>query len=62
MGYTAIIDYDVGNLMSVSNAMHYLGFETKVTADRRSWNGQRASFCPVSARFRMRRKSWREAA
>lgn len=33
MGYTAIIDYDVGNLMSVSNAMHYLGFETKVTAD-----------------------------
>ena len=33
MGYTAVVDYDVGNLMSVNNAMHYLGFETKVTAD-----------------------------
>ena len=33
MGYIAVIDYDVGNLMSVNNAMHYLGFETKVTAD-----------------------------
>ena len=33
MGYTAVIDYDVGNLMSVNNAMHFLGFETKVTAD-----------------------------
>ncbi len=33
MGYTAVVDYDVGNLMSVNNAMNYLGFETKVTAD-----------------------------
>lgn len=33
MGYIAVIDYDVGNLMSVNNAMHYLGFEPKVTAD-----------------------------
>ena len=33
MGYTAIVDYGVGNLMSVSNAMHYLGFETKITSD-----------------------------
>lgn len=33
MGYTAIVDYGVGNLMSVSNAMRYLGFETKITSD-----------------------------
>ena len=33
MGYTAIVDYGVGNLMSVSNAMKFLGFETKVTRD-----------------------------
>ena len=33
MGYTAIVDYGDGNLMSVSNAMHYLGFETKITSD-----------------------------
>lgn len=33
MGYTAIVDYGVGNLMSVSNAMHYLGFETKITSN-----------------------------
>lgn len=33
MGYTAIVDYGVGNLMSVSNAMHYLGVETKITSD-----------------------------
>lgn len=33
MGYTAIVDYGVGNLMSVKNAMGYLGFETKITGD-----------------------------
>lgn len=33
MGYIAVIDYDVGNLMSVNNALHYLGFETRMTAD-----------------------------
>ena len=31
MGYTAIVDYGVGNLRSVTNAMAYLGLETKVT-------------------------------
>ena len=31
MGYTAIVDYGVGNLMSVRNAMGYLGFETRIT-------------------------------
>lgn len=33
MGFTAIVDYGVGNLMSVSNAMKYVGCATEVTAD-----------------------------
>ncbi len=35
MGFTAIVDYGVGNLMSVGNAMGFLGFETRVTSDPR---------------------------
>ena len=35
MGYCAIVDYGVGNLMSVSNALHYLGIESKITGDAR---------------------------
>ena len=31
MGYTAIVDYGVGNLKSVANAMAYIGQETLVT-------------------------------
>lgn len=34
MGYTAIVDYGVGNLKSVVNAMRYLGFDTCITSDR----------------------------
>ena len=33
MGYTAIVDYDVGNLKSVSNAMSYIGQKTLVTGE-----------------------------
>lgn len=33
MGYTAIIDYGAGNLMSVYNAMKYIGAECKVTEE-----------------------------
>ena len=33
MGYTAIVDYGVGNLKSVANAMAYLGQETRIAAD-----------------------------
>ena len=33
MGYTAIIDYGVGNLKSVSNAFAYVGVETRITSD-----------------------------
>ena len=31
MGYIAVADYGVGNLKSVTNAMAYLGFNTKIT-------------------------------
>ncbi len=33
MGYTAIVDYGVGNLKSIANAMAYLGLESRVTGD-----------------------------
>ena len=33
MGYTAIVDYGVGNLKSVSNAMAYIGQRTLITGD-----------------------------
>lgn len=33
MGYTAIIDYGAGNLMSVANTLSYLGYESKITSD-----------------------------
>lgn len=33
MGYTAIVDYGVGNLKSVTNAMNYLGLKTLITSD-----------------------------
>jgi glutamine amidotransferase len=34
MGYTAIVDYGVGNLMSVSNALSYLGVSSQIAQDR----------------------------
>ena len=34
MGYTAIVDYGVGNLKSVSNAFSYVGVRTCITSDR----------------------------
>lgn len=33
MGYTAIVDYGVGNLKSIANAMAYLGLTTLVTGE-----------------------------
>ncbi len=33
MGYTAIVDYGVGNLKSVTNAMRYLGLESRITRE-----------------------------
>ncbi|MCC8122880.1 MAG: imidazole glycerol phosphate synthase subunit HisH [Oscillospiraceae bacterium] len=34
MGYTAVIDYGVGNLKSVTNAMGFLGLKTLITCDQ----------------------------
>lgn len=33
MGYVAIVDYGVGNLRSVANAMAFLGLDTVITGD-----------------------------
>ncbi len=33
MGYIAVLDYGVGNLKSVTNAMGYLGLRTLITSD-----------------------------
>lgn len=33
MGYIAVVDYGVGNLKSVSNALAYLGFDSRITGD-----------------------------
>lgn len=35
MGYCAIVDYGVGNLMSVANALGYVGVSHKVTGEAR---------------------------
>ena len=35
MGYTAIVDYGVGNLKSVSNAFAYVGVDTHITSDKK---------------------------
>ena len=34
MSYTAIADYGVGNLKSLTNAMNYLGLPSRITSDR----------------------------
>ena len=33
MGYIAVVDYGVGNLKSVTNAMQYLGLDSRITSD-----------------------------
>lgn len=33
MGYISIVDYGVGNLKSIANALAYLGFQTKVASE-----------------------------
>ena len=34
MGYVAVIDYGAGNLMSVTNALEYIGAQSVITADK----------------------------
>lgn len=33
MGYIAIVDYGAGNLMSVTNALNFLGYDNKITSE-----------------------------
>ena len=50
-GFTAIIDYGIGNLHSVSKALDYIGIKTEYAA-RRVKSKQRTLILPGSARFR----------
>ena len=51
MGYTAIVDYGVGNLMSVRNALSYLGLESKITSDDRDFERSDAIILPGVGAF-----------
>ncbi len=51
MGYIAVVDYDVGNLMSVSNALKYLGFSAQVTAQAEVLEGADAIILPGVGAF-----------
>ena len=51
MGYTAIVDYGVGNLKSVTNAMDYLGLSTRITSDTRELEQADAIILPGVGAF-----------
>lgn len=51
MGYTAIVDYGVGNLKSVVNAMKYLGLETRITRDGKELERASAIILPGVGAF-----------
>ncbi|MCI7472414.1 MAG: imidazole glycerol phosphate synthase subunit HisH [Clostridiales bacterium] len=51
MGYTAIVDYGVGNLKSVTNAMDYLGLNTCITSDPRELERADAIILPGVGAF-----------
>ncbi len=51
MGYTAIVDYGVGNLKSVSNALAYLGQRTLVTGEAGEIEGADAVILPGVGAF-----------
>lgn len=51
MSYTAIVDYGVGNLHSIANAMKYLGLETRVTGDADELEGANAILLPGVGAF-----------
>ena len=49
--YIAIVDYGVGNLKSVSNALAYLGESSRITGDPRELEGARAIILPGVGAF-----------
>ena len=51
MGYTAIVDYGVGNLKSVSNAMAYLGQPTKIASAAAELDGADSIILPGVGAF-----------
>jgi len=51
MGGIAILDYGVGNLRSVSNALEYLGFSCRITADARELERADAILLPGVGAF-----------
>ena len=51
MGYTAIVDYGVGNLKSVSNAFDYVGVRTLITNDPREMERADAILLPGVGAF-----------
>lgn len=51
MKYTAIVDYGVGNLRSVANAMAYIGQQTLVTGDARELERADAVILPGVGAF-----------
>jgi len=51
MGYTAIVDYGVGNLRSVSNALGYLGMDSLVTSEKRELERADAIILPGVGAF-----------
>lgn len=51
MNYTAIVDYGVGNLKSVANAMAYIGRKTLVTGDSRELERAGAIILPGVGAF-----------
>lgn len=51
MGYTAIVDYGVGNLHSIANAMKYLGLETRVTGEAKELERADAIILPGVGAF-----------
>ena len=51
MSCTAIVDYGVGNLKSVVNAMNYLGLETRITGDGKELERASAIILPGVGAF-----------
>ena len=46
MGWIGIVDYGVGNLMSVSNALSFWDWRAESPATPTTWNAPMPSFCP----------------
>lgn len=51
MSYIAIVDYGVGNLKSISNAMSYLGLETRVASSAQELERAKAIILPGVGAF-----------